>query len=369
MKRNRMGPDGKRADKPKHGGRKVFFHRLWCRIQNIPFEEGKAERKEPKTAKKAGKKGKGKKKKAKSPARRRGSKFSDDSNTDTEEDTDTEEEMLDSDEDTKPKAKEKKSPPTVEEETGKAATGAMARRKASSPWFEGCVPLSKNDDYHWIGDMEAHVRKNFVEVFSLKSSDKLDGYTGRKEPSIGQVGIRCVFCAGVEPSERTNNCIAFPDMLSSIHTKVKDMIRLHFPNCPNMPEKERKTWKTMKDYDQQGVGHDDAAQFWVDSARDLGLANIPPNGIGTPGAWGVTFRRDPTQPSPADQLDSDFGENAVWGKNFLVRPSDRGLCTDYVLLLLCQVRPCRFRKSDRRAGPGSRGRDRAMGFPGLACTS
>ena len=51
----------------------------------------------------------------------------------------------------------------------------------------------------------------------------------------------------------------------------------------------------------------------------------------------------------------------------MVKPADRGLCTDYVLLLLCQVRPCRFRKSDRRAGPGSRGRDRAMGFPGLAC--
>ena len=34
MKRNRMGPDGKRSDKPKHGGRKVFFHRLWCRIQD-----------------------------------------------------------------------------------------------------------------------------------------------------------------------------------------------------------------------------------------------------------------------------------------------------------------------------------------------
>jgi len=37
------------------------------------------------------------------------------------------------------------------------------------------------------------------------------------------------------------------------------------------------------------------------------------------------------------------------------------------VLLLQQVRPCRFKKSDRRAGPGSRGRDRAMGFPGLAC--
>eukprot|EP00977_Amphora_coffeiformis_P011399 scaffold2760_cov167-Amphora_coffeaeformis.AAC.13 len=283
MKRNRMGPDGKRADKPKHGGRKVFFHRLWCRIQDIPFEEGKAERKEPKSAKKAAKKRSGVKKNKKNKGAIRG-------------------------------------------------------------------------------------------LFSLKKADKLDGYTGRKDPSIGQVGIRCVFCAKANPSERSNNCVTFPDMLSSIHTKVKDMIRLHFPNCPNIPEKERKTWKTMKDYDQQGVGHDDAAQYWVDAARDLGLANIPPDDISTPpddistpAPWGVTFRRNPSSPSPADQIDADLGEDAIWGKNFLVKPADRGLCTDYVLLLLCQVRPCRFRKSDRRAGPGSRGRDRAMGFPGLAC--
>ena len=39
MKRNKMGPDGKKHDKPKHGGRKVFFHRLWCRIQGLEIEE------------------------------------------------------------------------------------------------------------------------------------------------------------------------------------------------------------------------------------------------------------------------------------------------------------------------------------------
>jgi hypothetical protein len=48
MKRARMGPDGKRADKPKHGGRKVFFHRLWCRIQGLPIEDVKEGGKEKK---------------------------------------------------------------------------------------------------------------------------------------------------------------------------------------------------------------------------------------------------------------------------------------------------------------------------------
>jgi hypothetical protein len=39
MKRESIGPDGKRVNKPKHGGRKEFFHRLWRRIQDIHFDE------------------------------------------------------------------------------------------------------------------------------------------------------------------------------------------------------------------------------------------------------------------------------------------------------------------------------------------
>ena len=100
--------------------------------------------------------------------------------------------MDEADGDSKPRAKEKKS----SAHSGKP----LSKRKAASPWHDGCVPLSKSDDPHWIPDTEAHVRKHFVEVFSLKKADKLDGYTGRKEPAIGQVGIRCVFCAKAEES-------------------------------------------------------------------------------------------------------------------------------------------------------------------------
>ena len=39
MKNSKTGPDGKKFDKPKHGGRKVFFHRLWCRIQGVPIND------------------------------------------------------------------------------------------------------------------------------------------------------------------------------------------------------------------------------------------------------------------------------------------------------------------------------------------
>merc|ERR1740136_600215 len=67
---------------------------------------------------------------------------------------------------------------------------------------------------------------------------------------------------------------------------------------------------------------------------------------------------------------SGFGSSktkSYFDKLSLVRPNNRSLATDHVVLLLRQVRPCCFKNGDRRGGTGSRGRDRALGFPGIAC--
>jgi hypothetical protein len=345
MKRNRMGPDGKRADKPKHGGRKVFFHRLWCRIQDIPIQRGKGEPREMKKRKRG-------------PGKKRKTFDYDDEMITSEEETESEDESeMSGDLDSKPSAKRR-------------STGSP-RKKKEIPWVEGCVRLTKTDDPHWLSEVECFARSELVEVFSLQASNDIEGYSGRKEPAVGQVGIRCVFCKSLDPTERPNGCVTFPESLSSIQTKVTDMIRLHFPQCPSLPDDLRATFKSYRGFDAK-VANDDSHQYWVDAARDIGLVNLPPGGHRLPGTWGITFRRDPLQPSPADELDleqqsGDNGSSAQYGPNLLIRPDDRGLCTDQVLLLLRQVRPCRFQKSDRRAGPGSRGRDRAMGFPGLCC--
>lgn len=356
MKRNRMGSaDRKRPNsKPKHGGRKVFFHRLWCRIQDIPFEVGKAETKDSKK-RSSSKTGSALKKKKRNSKSTSDSDDSEEDNSESEEETATEsEESLDDEQSKKPKAKQKSGPST------------SSKKKAIAPWHHGCVRLTKSDDPHWLSEMECFARSDLVEIFSLKKKDSLDGYSGRKEPALGQIGIRCIFCKILDPSERPNGYMCFPDSMSSIPNKVADLIRLHFPTCPSMPADHKETFKAFRGYDSK-VANDDSQQYWVDSARDIGVSNTP--AASGHGAWGVTFRRDPLQPSPADELDLELANNesGSWGMNYLVNPSDRGLCTDQVLLLLRQVRPCRFKKSDRRAGPGSRGRDRSMGFPGLAC--
>lgn len=363
MKRARMGPDGKRADKPKHGGRKVFFHRLWCRIQRIPLsddEGGKkkgsgtwARKKREAAAKKAAKK---------RPNLSKGDGSDDDDdkgNHDsdgTSEETETEEEETsDSDSDDM-------------DRSGRSYGSSKAKSKSSKKkqvdlWHEGCVRLTKTDDPHWLSEMQCYVRSDMVEVFSFKKKDSLDGYAGRKEPGIGQVGIRCVFCKTLPRAERSGGCLYFPDSIASIHTKVGDMIRLHFPNCPAMPDDVKPTFRSLRGFGAKADG--DAQQYWIDAARDIGLGDVPTGGSG----WGITFRRDPLQPSPADNLDRENAGATEFpsSKLSLVRADDKGMCTDHVMLLLRQVKPCRFKKTDRRGGPGARGRDRVIGFPGICC--
>lgn len=348
MKRNRMGPDGKRADKPKHGGRKVFFHRLWCRIQGLEIHE-----EELKLDDQMSKRKKVGPKKARKKTYDSDGESVDDvvgaASSDGESDSEAESEVSDD------KKSTKRKPPS-----GK-------KKPEKDLWFEGCVRLTKTDDPHWLSEMECFARSDLVEIFSLDNEGELESYNGRKEPAVGQVGIRCTFCKSLSPQDRPAGSVAFPESLSTIHLKVTDMIRLHFPGCPSLSDEAKETFKSLRGFDAK-VANDDAQQYWIDAARDIGLTNFPTHSKNKNSAWGVAFRRDPLQPSPADELDLEIrnpkDDSAM---NSLVHVDDRGMCTDQVMLLLRQVVPCRFKKSDRRSGPGYRGRDRSMGFPGLSC--
>mmetsp|Transcript_6015 Transcript_6015/g.8513 ORF Transcript_6015/g.8513 Transcript_6015/m.8513 type:complete len:1159 (+) Transcript_6015:162-3638(+) len=392
MKRARMGPDGKRADKPKHGGRKVFFHRLWCRIQRVPMDEEEENTKKKGTGTWSRQKKGGLGKKSKAQRRSPLDSSSDTSSSDlddnddyqknrlagsssssSETETDTEESVTSSsssdgssDDASSDAAGGQSRSSGISSSKYKGKRSSISRKKKDLTAYDGCVRLTKPDDAHWLSDIHCYVRSELVEVFSLTKDDSLNGYGGRKEPAISQVGVRCVFCKNLEESERPIGYMYFPDSVAAIHTKVNDLIRLHFPSCPAMPEDVKETFKSLRGFGAKAIG--DQQGYWIDAAKDIGMEDVNPEEPGEVN-WGITFRRDPLQPSPADELDRENvgAGSSSSSKTSLVRSEDRGLCTDHVTLLLRQVKPCRFKKSDRRGGPGARGRDRVIGFPGLSC--
>jgi hypothetical protein len=353
-----MGPDGKKAEKPKHGGRKVFFHRLWCRIQRIPIG---SEDETPKRRKWGRKKSTSTTK-----ARRKSLGASDtddyydgahfDDSVGSGEETETEKSDAGEDSDG--------SVPPMDRKP-KAKRSSSRKKVKKSRWYEGVVRLAKADDPHWMTEMDCFVRNELVELFTYDNNeDSLMGYAGRKEPARGQVGIRCVCCARLPKAEQPGGSVHFPELLSSIETKVGDMVRLHFPSCPAMPDDLKETFRSLRSF---GPKVNDCHQYWIDSARDIGLSDMS----SVRGGWGITFRRDPMQPSPADDIDRENAgtEEYTYDKCSLLQASDKGLCTDHIMLLLRQVKVCRFKKTDRRGAPGAsaRGRDRVIGYPGLCC--
>ena len=356
MKRARTGPDGKRLDKPKHGGRKVFFRRLWCRIQGLPIDEEVQ--------------GKGKRKRYRKPGVKPKKKVEvekedevDGSGSDIEDGDATRKKSAaaSSEEETETESSEGESDDANGKPKASVELKKSGRKKKQSPWFEGCVRLTKHDDSDWLSEVQCFTRSDLVEAFCWHEKDGLDGYLGRKEPSEGQVGIRCVFCKKFDSSEMPSGSVVFPEDLESIPTKVNELLR-YFKSYAAMPEDKKETFKSLRNF---GPKVDDSQQYWIDSARDIGLADVPPSSNG----WGITFRRDPLQPSPCDELDREkvSGTSTVLSNMYMIKPEDRGHCTDQVLLMMRQLKVCQFQPSDRRGGPGSRSRDRVVGYAGLAC--
>jgi len=354
MKCSKTGPNGKKFDKPKHGGRKVFFHRLWCRIQGVPIDE--FENVEAKIGRQKGAKNKnpsGKKKKRKRSSSSSGS--DDDSEDDGDEDTETE------DEEEEPLFKKRKNKAkvvtqvTVEYDES-ADEESVSPGDDTNSVHHGCVPLCKEDDTQWLSELQCFVRSKMVQVFSAK---KEDVEMEDEEIVEGQIGVRCAYCAMVSPDERPDGHAYFPQSLSAIYQNVSDLQRRHFLKCSEMPDDARKSFKSLKGFAAKAEG--ETQQYWIDSARELGIADYDDQN-------GIKFYRDQITSSAADIVVKErtkVRKNAAIDKKSLVRQTD--VSTDYIYLLIQQVRPCRFKNSDRRGVPGSRGRDRALGFPGIAC--
>mmetsp|Transcript_5622 Transcript_5622/g.7171 ORF Transcript_5622/g.7171 Transcript_5622/m.7171 type:complete len:1249 (+) Transcript_5622:539-4285(+) len=369
MKRNKMGPDGKKYDKPKHGGRKVFFHRLWCRIQGLEIQE--IQNVEVKIGRQ-----KGAKNKKRSPKKRKKRKNKNDSDSETDsepeestkydEDTETEDDEEEEEKKTNRKRKRnlslgrKKSIghiPVDDEESSVDEENETEEPPVLS--FPGSTSLSKSDDVHWLSELQCFIRSDMVEAFSTSAEDIEGGYYQNVE--LLQVGIGCSYCAKLSPAERPEGHCYFPQSISTIQQHVSDLHRRHFSSCNEIPDDVRKSFKSLRGFAAKAEG--ETQQYWINSARELGLSN-------SAGSSGIRFFRNPLEQSPADELEVEMNNkkrkaSAKIDTKSLIRPDD--IATNHALLLLKQVRPCRFKNSDRRGGPGSRGRDRALGFPGIAC--
>ena len=167
------------------------------------------------------------------------------------------------------------------------------------PWFSSHTPLGSDQDKYWLSELQCYIRSNIVEAFGATARDVAVLRCGRSKPiSLGQVGIRCMFCRDVYPvSERGQQAVSYPGLIQGIYNSVQQMLRAHFETCTRIPHDVRQTVESLRASTSARGGR---KQYWEDSARRLGLIDT---------RKGIYYSWDPKKPMPEEFRDKIILQN------------------------------------------------------------
>jgi len=162
-------------------------------------------------------------------------------------------------------------------------------------WYSGAVPLGVEDDINYLSELQVYTRADLVEVFSATEEDMgAFSILGRNQSIVrGQVGIRCMHCKFENPAKRGQQATSYPSLISNIYNSVQQMRCVHLDSCPSIPQEIRAKMKTlMVSTSARGSGFFEK-QYWIDSAKRLGLVDTGTTTSTPQGQGRIYFGRDP----------------------------------------------------------------------------
>eukprot|EP00957_Ditylum_brightwellii_P109298 8337061-Ditylum_brightwellii.AAC.1 len=157
--------------------------------------------------------------------------------------------------------------------------GAMASQGTSlrpqtgyniSPYSQFTLTLAMREDENWLSEFLCFIREDCTEVVCASEEDVISRMNSKKV-ILDQVGIRCRFCVHLPHKKRGGRSSTFPSSLNRIYQSLTMMIRDHFEICPAMPSELKAKYKDLRANTSQGI--DGSKQYWVDSAKKLGLVD------------------------------------------------------------------------------------------------
>lgn len=101
-------------------------------------------------------------------------------------------------------------------------SATLANNENAHITYQGRTRLTRDDDPHWLSEADCFIRQELAEVFTAQEEDtELFG-----EPEIGQVGIRCFYCAeNKDARARTRGHVFFPSNVGGVQQAVSDLQR------------------------------------------------------------------------------------------------------------------------------------------------
>lgn len=136
--------------------------------------------------------------------------------------------------------------------------------------------MSSDDDI--LSDQQVLLRKQ-IELFAADNDDVNAVTPGRrKEIVLGQVGIRCRYCAHIPIHHRSKGAVYYPAKLKGIYQAAQNMAVSHFCDaCDNIDpflKAELRAYQQGKSTSGHG-----GKQYWADSAKVLGVIETEDSGL------------------------------------------------------------------------------------------
>jgi len=199
------------------------------------------------------------------------------------------------------------------------------------------ILLSLEGDKNKISELQCYLREQ-IEVFTATEEDVKTHSRGRNKPiEVLQVGLRCKHCCVIPLKERTKGSCYFSTTLDGIYQAAQNMYHHHFqPGCPYFKanENESKFKGLMSSRSSSKCGKD----YWRSTAAvELGLVET---------SNGLRFKaqiKKSTMNQETNEIDpstSEIVELANRDANNIVNHEHRNLVTDYIFILISQMRPC-----------------------------
>jgi hypothetical protein len=223
-----------------------------------------------------------------------------------------------------------------------------------SLYFSGCVPLNQKEDRLMLSPLRCFLREN-VYAFSATEEDISARTPTNFSVVKGQVGICCKYCYKLSAKERSNRAVCFPFSIDRLYQSVADLQRFHFTACNEIPQDIKEKFENLKSSSSKGSKGLATRQYWITSAKKLGLIDSP---------TGIKFGRDPLSvAAPAVSLDI-LAQVAVelTARHPLVVPDDQNSIAEFLYFVMSQLQPCRFTEADR-----NKRRMKEVGCIGVEC--
>lgn len=131
------------------------------------------------------------------------------------------------------------------------------------------ILLYRDIDEFYLTEYQSLLRQQ-IELFEATNEDLQASAQGRNSPiQIGQVGIRCKYCATMPIKCRSRGAVYFPRSIDGIYQVAQNLTKIHLCNsCTRVPENIRKKLTELSTVNKRASG---GKRYWIERVREIGI--------------------------------------------------------------------------------------------------